>query len=143
MVVAEMLDRPEFRDEASAREWLEGVLWPDGPVCPHCNATGPAVRRLAGKVHRAGLFQCYGCRKQFTVTVGTILGWTKLPLHVALKALCLLTDPEITGYRVAAALGIPHISAYGMIRRVRERSGVDSDGARQINQAVSRLVSAA
>jgi transposase-like protein len=66
-----LVDNPLFNDAEKAREWLEGLLWPDGPVCPHCELVGCAYV-LAGKAHRPGLYKCKGCDKQFTVTVGTL-----------------------------------------------------------------------
>ena len=39
--------------EDQARETLESVLWPDGPICPHCGTVGDGVTRLNGEKHRA------------------------------------------------------------------------------------------
>ncbi len=64
------LQNPIFHNEAKARQWLESQVWPDGPVCPHCGEQN--YRKLDGKAHRPGLYQCNACRKQFTVTVGTL-----------------------------------------------------------------------
>jgi hypothetical protein len=55
----------------AARAWLEALLWPEGPVCPHCGLIGAAYA-LNGKKQRAGLYECRGCSEQFTVTVGTV-----------------------------------------------------------------------
>src|SRR5213080_2731348 len=86
---------PQFRDEDAAREWLEAKRWPDGPACPHCGLVGEAYRIVVkektpeqvealekaakedGKKYRhrkprKGLWQCAGCRKQFSVTVKTV-----------------------------------------------------------------------
>ena len=41
-------DNPIFHDAEAAREWLEALLWPDGPVCPHCGLIGAAYK-LHGK----------------------------------------------------------------------------------------------
>ncbi len=60
-----------FQDEHKAREWLEAHLWRNGPVCPHCGLVD-CSKALNGEAHRAGLYKCKGCEKQFTVTVGTI-----------------------------------------------------------------------
>lgn len=68
-------------DEGLARHHIEGLRWPHGPVCPHCGEVDKAWI-VGGKGSRAGLYKCgrYGCRKQFTVTVGTILERTRVPL---------------------------------------------------------------
>ncbi len=39
---------------------LKLMLWPDGPICPHCGLVGAAYK-LNGKKHRAGLYKCKGC----------------------------------------------------------------------------------
>ncbi|MBL9034196.1 MAG: transposase, partial [Rhodospirillaceae bacterium] len=83
------LTNPIFSDESKAREWLEARIWPDGPVCPHCGVQED--KRMEGDAHRAGLFQCNACRKQFTVTVGTLFERSKIPLTKWLLATFLLT----------------------------------------------------
>ena len=61
-----------FTDNAVAREAIEALMWPNGPVCPHCGCTGK-IGKVEGKSARSGLYYCGDCKKQFTVTVGTIL----------------------------------------------------------------------
>src|SRR5437870_2039582 len=56
--------------EEKARDYLEKIRWPDGAACPRCGDT--AVTKLQGKSTRPGVYKCKGCRKPFTVTVGTI-----------------------------------------------------------------------
>jgi hypothetical protein len=66
-----------FKDNESCREYLKSRRWPDGPVCPHCSDSKGACR-IKGKTARAGLYTCKSCRRQFTVTMGTILEGTRL-----------------------------------------------------------------
>src|SRR5215467_14888281 len=61
------LDNPAFQDDDLAREWFEARIWPDGPVCTHCSATGEGRHEMFGKKHRVGAFQCNACGGQFTV----------------------------------------------------------------------------
>lgn len=77
-----MMNEPRFIDENAAREYLEGIRWPNGPVCPHCGGT-ERNSRLQGESHRPGLLFCGDCRTQFTVTVGTVFERSKVPLHVS------------------------------------------------------------
>jgi transposase-like protein len=79
-----------FHSEEAAFEYVEGQLWPNGPVCPHCQATGDKIGRLNGKSTRPGLRKCYACRKQFTVRIGTIFEDSHLPLRLWLQAIHLL-----------------------------------------------------
>src|SRR6476646_9799212 len=98
---------PHFQDEDKAREYLEAMRWPDGPVCPHCGVIGEAYRivrkektaeqikemRLAKKRVRKtqkGIWKCSGCKKQFTVTVKTIFEDSHIPLNIWLYAIHLL-----------------------------------------------------
>ncbi len=63
------LTDPIFTDADKARKHLEAIRWPDGPYCPHCGEV-ENLRKLKGKSHRPGLYQCNSCREHFTVTVG-------------------------------------------------------------------------
>lgn len=67
-----------YPNEASARSLFEALRWPDGPRCPHCSS-GCFVR-LTGKATRSGLYGCRQCRGSYTVTVGTLLHRTRVPL---------------------------------------------------------------
>jgi transposase-like protein len=79
--------------EDESHQTIERILWPNGPVCPHCGAT-ENVTRLQGKAHRAGVFQCNNCHEQFTVTVGTIFEDSHIPLRKWLMAFALLCSAK-------------------------------------------------
>jgi|TARA_Y100000310_G_scaffold76738_1_gene73237 transposase-like protein len=83
------LTNPIFSDANKARKHLEKQRWPDGPYCPHCGCTDN-IRTLKGKSHRPGLYQCNECRKQFSVTVGTVFERSKIPLNKWLAATFLM-----------------------------------------------------
>lgn len=116
------LQNPIFTDETKAREWLEARVWPNGPVCPHCGATGRDVTALQGKKHRPGLYQCSQCREQFTVTVKTVFERSKIPLSKWLAALFLLTASKkgVSAHQVHRSLGISYKSSWFMMHRLRE-----------------------
>ena len=66
-----------FPDDDACAAWLIEMRWPDGFVCPACgHEKGWALRR------KAHTFECAGCRRQTSVTAGTILHASKLPLTV-------------------------------------------------------------
>ncbi len=72
---------PIFQDETKAREALEAVLWPEGPFCRHCGNSDPdKIAKMQGKSARPGLYYCNECKREFTVTVGTIFERSKVPL---------------------------------------------------------------
>jgi transposase-like protein len=116
------LQNPIFTDETKAREWLEARVWPNGPVCPHCGSTDGDVTPLKGKAHRPGVYQCNGCREQFTVTVKTVFERSKIPLSKWLAALFLLTASKkgVSAHQVHRSLGISYKSAWFMMHRLRE-----------------------
>lgn len=76
--------------EGQAREYLECLRWPDGVACVHCGCVD--VVKLAGKATRPGVYKCKtsGCRKQFTVTVGTIFERSHVSLKTWLEAFALM-----------------------------------------------------
>src|SRR5205823_7535122 len=70
-----------FLDETKARDALEAIRWPDGTVCPHCgNVEQEKIAKGQGAAHRAGLYYCAACNGQFTVTVGSVMERSKIPL---------------------------------------------------------------
>lgn len=70
---------PHFSNETAARELIEKTRWPDGPVCPHCGS----INKAYAVTGRAGLYRCAEpeCRMDFSVTVGTVMERSKIPLH--------------------------------------------------------------
>ena len=64
--------------EEHAREYLEGIIWHGGVICSHCKSNNNT--KLSGKAHRDGAYQCNDCRNQFTLTVGTIMENSHIPL---------------------------------------------------------------
>jgi transposase-like protein len=116
------LQNPIFTDETKAREWLETRVWPNGPVCPHCGSTGDDVTALNGKAHRPGLYQCAGCREQFTVTVKTVFERSKVPLSKWLAALFMMTASKkgVSAHQIHRSLGISYKTAWFLCHRLRE-----------------------
>ena len=110
-----------FTNEAAARKHLEAVRWPDGPICPHCGVIGNATR-IKGKTARKGLWSCSDCRRQYTVTVGTVFERSKIPLHKWLLATELMCSSKkgISAHQLHRMLGITYKSAWFMAHRIRE-----------------------
>ncbi len=55
-----VLNAPYFQDEEAAYAKLESIVWPHGPVCPHCGVM-ERMKRMGGAATRPGLFKCYDC----------------------------------------------------------------------------------
>lgn len=107
--------------QQAAREYFERIRWPNGPVCPHCgNADAERIyARTANKKSgvREGMYTCAGCRDTFTVTVGTVMARSHIPLNkwliafymmcaskTQVSALQLQRQLELGSYRTALFL---------------------------------------
>jgi transposase-like protein len=114
-------DNPIFTDADKAREWLESVLWQDGPICPHCGIVGAAYA-LRNAKNRPGLYKCKGCEQQFTVTVGTIMERSHIPLNKWLLAFHLMAASKkgMSAHQIGRMLGLTYKSAWFMCHRIRE-----------------------
>lgn len=120
-MVEATFSEPRFHDETAARKFLEAIRWPNGPVCPHCGGT-ERNSALNGKAHRPGLWFCGDCRKQFSVTVGTVFERSKIPLHKWLLATHLLVSSKkgISSHQIHRTLGVTYKTAWFMTHRIRE-----------------------
>jgi transposase-like protein len=114
-------DNPVFQDAEKARGFLEGLLWPNGPVCPHCGILNCA-HQLHGNAHRAGVYKCKACEKQFTVTVGTVFERSHIPLHKWMLALHLMVASKkgMSAHQLHRMLGVTYKTAWFMAHRIRE-----------------------
>lgn len=116
--MAKLFDNKVFQDPDAARAWLERMLWPNGPICGHCGVENEA-RALS---NRAGTYQCNSCRKQFTVTVGTVFERSHIPLHKWLMATFLFCASKkgVSAHQMHRMLDITYKSAWFMMHRLRE-----------------------
>jgi transposase-like protein len=114
-----ILDEPYFRDETAAHAKLEQLVWPSGPVCPHCGALGDAGRMRSWHA-RAALWFCRRCRKQFRATMGTLFEGSKVPLHKWFQALFLryATYRSISPHRLSLVLETTNKTSLAMVRRL-------------------------
>jgi len=128
---------PRFQSHDAAREHLEALHWPEGPTCPHCGSDdakrlppqkGRKTKAHPGGVVRKGVVQCNDCRKQYTVTVGTVFERSKVPLNKWLLANHLLCASKkgISGHQMARMLGVTYKTAWFMMHRIREAM-IDTD----------------
>lgn len=117
------LQSPIFTNEEAAREALEAVRWPNGPVCPHCGAVDRQARvEGVKKSHRPGLVYCNHCKSTYTATVGTVFERSKIPLSKWWLACHLMSSSKkgISAHQLHRMLGITYKSAWFMAHRVRE-----------------------
>jgi transposase-like protein len=122
------LENPIYTDENAAREHLESLRWPNGPICPHCGVVGNAVA-LNGKSTRPGVYKCRDCRKPFSVTVGTVFERSKIPLNKWLLANHMLTSGKkgTSSHQIHRTLGVTYKTAWFMTHRIREATAPAKD----------------
>jgi hypothetical protein len=96
----------QFGTEEACRQYLTQLRWPTGFICPVC---GGKVGWLDCR-HR---WTCQDCRRQTTVTAGTIFEGTHLPLQVWFRAAWLITSQK-SG---ASALGIQGVLGWAVMKR--------------------------
>jgi transposase-like protein len=110
-----------YTDPNAAREHLETLLWPDGPVCPHCGVIDQATL-LKGKSTRPGVYKCRACEHPFSVTVGTLFEDSKVPLHKWVYAMHLYTASKkgFSAHQLHRTIGVSYKTAWFMAHRIRE-----------------------
>ena len=79
MAKKSLFAEPHFQNDEAARAMLESILWPEGPVCPHCGV----VNHSSYKTKRPGVFRCAekACRKDFSVTMKTVMERSSTGVH--------------------------------------------------------------
>lgn len=116
---------PIFTEETAARAHLEAIRWPHGPNCPHCgNVDGDKIAKVEGRKqsHRDGLYYCNECKGTFTVTVGSVMERSKVPLHKWVFAFHLYASSKkgMSAHQLHRMLGVTYKTAWFMAHRIRE-----------------------
>jgi transposase-like protein len=112
-----------YTDAEKAREHLEAIHWPHGPICPTCgNAHADRITKLKGKSTRPGVYKCNECRQPFTVTVGTVFERSKIPLNkwVLASHLMAASKKGMSAHQMHRMLGVTYKTAWFMCHRIRE-----------------------
>ncbi|WP_420859879.1 IS1595 family transposase [Marivivens marinus] len=132
-----VLSKPYMHDEAAAFAHVESIIWPQGPVCPHCGVvdrayrlegvrTKPSKKNPEGK-ERHGLWKCRECRKQFTVRKGTIFEESHIEMFKWLQAIHLMVSSKkgVSAHQLHRVLEVTYKTAWFLAHRIREcmRSG--------------------
>lgn len=114
-----------FADEDKAREYLEFLRWgTNGAVCPRCGGDKPyrlTSKADSAKPGRKGLLKCRACRKQFTVTVGTVFEDSHVKLTKWIQAIYLIgaSKKGISAHQLHRMLGVTYRAAWFMAHRLR------------------------
>src|SRR4051812_43475197 len=110
---------PHFQTPEAARTAFEAILWPNGPVCHRCGET-----QLHYATKRLGRYRCGNpeCRQDLTVTTGTVMERSHIPLNKWLMGFFLLTSSKkgISAHQLHRSLDIGYEAAWFMAHRIRE-----------------------
>jgi transposase-like protein len=110
---------PHFQNDKAARKFVEKIRWPDGTVCPHCGSIGHAY-----ETSREGVYRCAEkeCRKDFSVTTGTVMESSHIGLHKWLMGFYLMSASKkgMSAHQLHRALGVTYKTAWFMAHRIRE-----------------------
>jgi transposase-like protein len=117
-----VLDSEFFTSDEAAREHLEALRWPHGPVCPHCGTVENIKKLEESPKHRPGLYKCYACKGQFTVTVGTLFERSKVSLRKWFLTVYFLCSSKkgMSSHQLHRTLGVTWKTAWFMTHRIRE-----------------------
>jgi len=130
-VAKSVLTADHFQTEQAAFDYVEAMLWPNGPTCPHCgNADSARIGRLSGKTTRVGLRKCYECKKPFTVRQGTLFESSHLALHLWLQVIHLMCASKkgVSTNQVQRMLSCSMKTAWFLTHRIREAMRDDAVG---------------
>src|SRR5277367_4074419 len=110
--------QPHFHDEAAARQWFEAARWPNGPVCPRCGSKEHFQTKIEGR------YRCKakGCRKDFTVTVGTVMerSHAKLTQWAVAFTMGAASKKAFSAHQLHRQLGCQYNTAWFLHHRVME-----------------------
>lgn len=110
---------PYFQSHETAREWLENQRWPEGPICSHCGTINHAY-----KTKKPGWYRCAEkeCRKDFTVTTGTVMERSHITLNKWLMGFYLMASSKkgVSAHQLHRSLALDYKSAWFMCHRIRE-----------------------
>ena len=105
-----------FGSEAQCAEAVKSARWPDGFRCPRCDA---AQHYVVGHGARK-LFQCNACRHQTSVTAGSLMEHTKLPLTIWFLAIYLIGQAKtgISALALKRHLGVSYPTAWLLHQKI-------------------------
>jgi transposase-like protein len=107
----------QFSDTDAARDYMVALRWPHGIACPRYGCGSAYVQWIATRK----LWRCKGCKRQFTVKVGTIFEDSPIGFDKWLPALWILTNTKngTSSYELARDLDVTQRTAWFMLHRIR------------------------
>lgn len=131
----------QYPDEASAECYFTQHRWPNGVECPECHAKNVA---RGEQKRRRQLWNCGACKHQFSVTSGTVMHDTKLPLNNWLVGFYAFCVEGMNPRQFSMQIGINYNSANFMRKRILTivKSGNDLGSVSAMNSLIGRMVGA-
>lgn len=131
-----------FPNEESARIYLEGRIWPSGPVCPACESSERISALGTCATRKPGFYRCLPCGFDFTVRTNTVMERSKVPLHKWLYSMYLLVTARkgISSLQLAKEIGVTQKTAWFVLGRLRVARGeygrgrVHTNGIESVNK---------
>lgn len=113
----------KFQDNQQAIEYLEQIRWSKEIICVYCNSNKTCKHKEQNKTR----WQCWNCKKSFSVTVGTIFHHSHVPLNkwFMLIALMLNAKKGLSSLQASRDLGIPQVTTWSMMHRIRNAMATD------------------
>jgi len=104
-----------FSDPDICNEFVAALRWTGGPTCPRCGSKEHSY------LSTRRLWKCKGCKRQFSVKVGTIFEDSPLGLDKWLCSIWLIANSKngISSHELARAIGITQKSAWFVLHRIR------------------------
>ena len=111
----------DYSTDARCRDLLERLRWPSGVACIQCGSLG------ISEYKERPVYQCNDCRTEFSVTVGTIMHDSHLPLRKWLLAVYLMCESKkgMSALQLKRTLGVAYKTAWYLCHRIREAMGND------------------
>ena len=111
----------DFNTDEKCREFLERLRWPNGVACLRCGSLG------VSEVHGRDQFDCNACRYQFSVTAGTMMHDSHLPLRKWFMAIYLMCESKkgMSALQIKRTLDVAYKTAWYLCHRIRAAMGND------------------
>jgi len=111
----------QFNCDAKCRDTLEAIRWPEGVACVRCGDTD------IGEIDSRNQYHCRGCGYRFSVTAGTIMHRSHLPLRKWFLAIYLMCQSKkgMSANQLKRMLGVQYKTAWHLCHRIREAMGND------------------
>ena len=112
--------REQFNTEERCQHFFESVIWAKGRRCPHCNCDKSYV--LKGASVRPGTYECFHCKRHFTVTTKTPMHSTKLTFWKWLQAIYYILNSSkgVSSVILARWIGVSQPTAWRMGHAIRK-----------------------